>query len=1114
MITSSVSHHKSLLARQSGVQTIKRQIPGSNLEISFTIQKDVDNKPIVQANIKIVANKTETKIIPNVPIESFPSNSQSSISFDQALHVLRTNALDYIIGKIIFLPKSTSCLVDQWKKDKTSNSTKAKGDPKQYVRKLKKSGQILTTSKTASKKVVDAYDSLGNEYFYSSKYREALLLFQQMFTIAERVQHLDGIRLAHRNLGHVYQKLGETERAISHYEKELSLLQNSQIDEIRMVYAHLGNIHKRCGHYEKALECYKKQLMASIKLNTELDIAYCGLGYAYEGLGDHSNAKKCFQNSLNLKEHGATLNGLGIVYTQLGYYKCGITYFEKALKKTSDPLVKGISFGNLGVASQNLGRYSEARKFHEQDLAIAEETENCESKARACYNLGHLCLAQRNYKEGFDYANKSFKFLKQLKDRRIATAICGLIGLCCFYTNKKEEAVFFYKIQLKIAIELKNLEGQIIAYNNLGEAYSSLTLYQKAIKSYKKATAIAIQADSKDKLARLYYSLGCTYHSSQEFDKAIKYFLLSIKIHSTLYEENCKSNLQWQISFFDTQFRPYRSLEQAILRTNTDEALLIADSSRGRALIGLIERKLNFPAEQNFSLEDIKNAAIRFQTIIVIHSCDPFDDTKAWCWVICPENGVTYQDLKIRESSTMTLSSDQEDQMLRLPKDAELRGKNLQRAASQWIVDIEKDACRGDDTNASTMEHRPEQLREWYDDLIAPLEHLLPKNGERVTFIPDAFLHDLPFALFQDDAGTYLFEKCTLITAPSIATLVRIEDLSNRNKPCRNLNDICMVANSELNQEFDLSELKGVKEERTVVAKFFKETPELSPIVDEVKKNMAEFGHIHVSCHGLADEKENEHSVFEGALVMTDKLLYTEDIVNLPLNAELAFLSACSSGKGKVYREGTVGLPFAFLAGGVSSVIATRWRIFDKATPKIVEEFYKHYRGISEEAKHALSAGRPFGQAEALREAMLFAKKTYPTKPQVWGAFFLTGLPGNIQNGESINRPAEQFMNLDSSPTVWEDEENKFYFYLKEGVVITKLFKKNSEKELESSDDKDFPEEKIQVHMTSRAQVKRIGQIQRQLNNLRPEEKMKLLKSLPCRKIIIKDDQIIICAQC
>ena len=1072
MLSSSVSHHKSHQVRQSDVQTIKRQIPGSNLEVSFTIQKDAGNKPIVQATIKIVVNKIETKIIPNVPIESFPSDPQTNISFDEALQVLRTNALDYVIGKIIVLPKSTDQLA----------------------------------SKKASKKVVDAYHSLGNKYFYSSKYREALLLFQQMFTIAENLKDIDGIRLAHRNLGHVYHKLGETERAMSHHEQELSLLQNRQHDEIRKVYLSLGNIHESCGYYDKAIEWYTKHLRVSSKLNSELDVSYFSLGNAYIGLGDYAKARKCFEKSLNLEENREALNGLGTVYMNLGYYKSAILYFEKVLKMTSDSSDKGEIFANLGLASQKLGRFSEARKFHKEDLAIAVETENCESKARACFNLGSLCMAQEDYIEGLNYISKILDSLKKLKDRHLEGMIYGFIGNCYFYIDNKEESVKYHKKHLEIANELNDSDSQISAYNNLGRTYTFLTQYREAIENYEKAIAVAIRADDKDAQASLYHNLGRTYHFSQEFDKAIKYFLLSIEVYSTLHKENCKDSLQWQVSFFDTQFRPYRCLEQAILGSSKEEALLIADSSRGRALISLIERKLSLPAEQKFSLEDMKNAAIRFQTIIVMYSCDPFDDAKAWCWVICPKNGVIYQDLKIRESS-----SGQEDQMLRSAEDGEIRGKKLQKDASQWIVDIEKDAYRGSDTTASTMQHRPEQLREWHDNLIAPIEHLLPKNGERVTFIPDAFLHDLPFALFQDDGGTYLFEKCTLITVPSVATLVRIEDLSKVNKFCRKLDDICMVTNSELNQEFDLSELEGVKEERTIVAEFFESTSELDPIVEEVKKNMSESGHIHVSCHGLADEKENEHSVFEGALVMTGKLLYTEDIVDLPLNAELAFLSACSSGKGKVYREGTVGLPFAFLAGGVSSVIATRWQIFDKSTPKIVEEFYKHYRGRSKQAKDALAAGKPFGQAEALREAMLFAKKTYPTKPQVWGAFFLTGLPGNIQNDESINRQAEQFANLDPLKVWKEDGENNVCFYLKDEIVITKLFKKNSEKELDDSD-RDFPEEKIQVYMTSRSQVKRIGQIQRQVNDLRLEEKRELLESLLRRKIIVKDDKIIICA--
>ncbi len=58
-----------------------------------------------------------------------------------------------------------------------------------------------------------------------------------------------------------------------------------------------------------------------------------------------------------------------------------------------------------------------------------------------------------------------------------------------------------------------------------------------------------------------------------------------------------------------------------------------------------------------------------------------------------------------------------------------------------------------------------------------------------------------------------------------------------------------------------------------------------------------------------------------------------------------------------------------------------------------MNSFYEFHLKETDESREAKKAGRPFGKAEALRQAMLVAKKTYPANVQIWGSFFLQGLP-------------------------------------------------------------------------------------------------------------------------
>jgi CHAT domain-containing protein/tetratricopeptide (TPR) repeat protein len=115
-----------------------------------------------------------------------------------------------------------------------------------------------------------------------------------------------------------------------------------------------------------------------------------------------------------------------------------------------------------------------------------------------------------------------------------------------------------------------------------------------------------------------------------------------------------------------------------------------------------------------------------------------------------------------------------------------------------------------------------------------------------------------------------------------------------------------------------------------------------------------------------------------------DGILTAEDVSGLDLlDTELVVLSACETGLGQVQvGEGVFGLRRAFVLAGAKTLVMSLWKVPDRQTQELMEDFYAR-----------VLAGE--GRAEALREAQLAMKSKCP-ELLYWGAFICQGDPGPL----------------------------------------------------------------------------------------------------------------------
>jgi CHAT domain-containing protein len=113
-----------------------------------------------------------------------------------------------------------------------------------------------------------------------------------------------------------------------------------------------------------------------------------------------------------------------------------------------------------------------------------------------------------------------------------------------------------------------------------------------------------------------------------------------------------------------------------------------------------------------------------------------------------------------------------------------------------------------------------------------------------------------------------------------------------------------------------------------------------------------------------------------------DGFLRLHDIYNLNLPAELVVLSACETGIGKQIKgEGLIALTRGFMYAGAPRVVASLWKVNDRATAELMAEFYSQM----------FTHGRT--PAAALREAQrkLSQDRRWRRSPYYWAAFVIQG---------------------------------------------------------------------------------------------------------------------------
>lgn len=272
---------------------------------------------------------------------------------------------------------------------------------------------------------------------------------------------------------------------------------------------------------------------------------------------------------------------------------------------------------------------------------------------------------------------------------------------------------------------------------------------------------------------------------------------------------------------------------------------------------------------------------------------------------------------------------------------------------------------------AGTIDHL-DHARRLYRRLFSPIEALLA--GPHLLVVPHGALHYLPFGALHS-GQQHVIDRYGLRYLPSASVLTH---LARRPRPAPTR--LLAIANPDLGDP--RFALRFAEQEARAIARLFSDARVIlrKDATESAFRRLAGgFSHLHLAGHAEFDAAEPLTSGLRlAADVDTDGFLTLGEVYSLRLQADLVTLSACETGLGQVQNgDDVVGLTRGFLFAGANSVVASLWKVDDKATAALMTEFYASLQSRN--------------KRDALRAAQLTTRQRFP-HPFFWAAFQLTGL--------------------------------------------------------------------------------------------------------------------------
>lgn len=827
----------------------------------------------------------------------------------------------------------------------------------------------------------DTLNYLGIAQTKLGRYRDAIASHTRSLEISRALGDQHGEALTSQNICLTRLYLGESREAITCYEGALHLLAKvgapvaEVFNGLGGAYSQLGEPRKAREHYIRALELSRaaedQARVASLLNNLGLLLADQGdLGAALDYYGQALEAQRKLGD---LEWEARILNNRGLAYLSLGEAKRALDHFKLALpirRALKDYRGELNTLDNLGFALERLGEVTKAIDAYEQALKIAREIENPAGEA-ASLNL----LAQGRIEN--DDLPGALEVLEQ------SVALHQRLG---------------YRGGLALALQRT---GEVEA--RLGKREKGLSSLKEALALNRELDDRPGQAGSLAALAEVERELGRLDEASNHAEEAIRY-IESMRATVGEPNLRASFLASQQLAFELAIVLRMELDRKQPGKGHAEAALGLSERARARSLLDLLQEagteirrgidqelqekaegfayRFSVNARQQRTASAEKRAHLERELTELLAQADRLETEirrrdPRYAAFVEPLDSAGIRGLLDRDTLLLEYRLGEKRSFLWLATAERVAGFELPS-----LAEIEGHARQAYDAlhrRAAEQSHekQSETLRALSSVLLAPVADRLP--GKRLVIVADGALHYVPFAALpdpSDPAGPPLVANHEVVALPSASVLaVQRRLLAGRPRASKAVaifaDPVFSPWDSRLrrttggkrpaapppvsnpaNPSLGLQRLVASGHEAAAIVRLLPRDQVFTALGLQASRSkvlgtdLAPYRIVHFATHGLIDSTTPRLSAL--ALSMFDEkgqeqegLLGLSDIYNLDLSADLVVLSGCETALGREIRgEGLVGLTQGFLYAGAERVMASVWRVEDRATAELMSGFY------------------------------------------------------------------------------------------------------------------------------------------------------------------------------